>query len=523
MIRRPPRSTLFPYTTLFRSNLNKEIKELVRKLSLPKKSKNIDDIKAYFALAREFSHSRPNYASSPVSFKNMTRKVMPYVATAIIATGGAKVMAQQPDTNKITPADSAKVTQMVNVDRVDLNNSSLTPPANPFGGSDDVTINGLQKHLTANLTGSSSANELTGLDIRYGTVTPEKIYSAFGSLYQGQQRPYVHNRTVKTLFDYAKMNDSFLEIAGIAWTVAHDNYMSKEGRNAIMNVLASEIESGKSQLTRSDYRSMLTSKRASLGLVKAVIGELKEKARVNNTMAELNNDLFTILETPELSPKTYDIVVKAIADVVRIDPKVTPEAIRMTQAVLSNKVYSSDMKSAAGSLSGRLITADPMAMTTLGLMDAVPDYTHPASWKDMAFSQRMTSLMQDKKTVMEDPRIQKLHMGTVKKYNFPVKISHGWVDGQNEQYIVKNILDATTKINTRAKRQGIRLSPDFVFSVAIGEGLGVWMDKKASGYYAAKTDQERSQLMMPLWEIGGDIFRSEEGRVGKEGRFRWGP
>ena len=28
MIRRPPRSTLFPYTTLFRSNLSKETKEL---------------------------------------------------------------------------------------------------------------------------------------------------------------------------------------------------------------------------------------------------------------------------------------------------------------------------------------------------------------------------------------------------------------------------------------------------------------------------------------------------------------
>src|SRR3712207_6848076 len=36
MIRRPPRSTLFPYTTLFRSRMSSETIELLRNTALPK-------------------------------------------------------------------------------------------------------------------------------------------------------------------------------------------------------------------------------------------------------------------------------------------------------------------------------------------------------------------------------------------------------------------------------------------------------------------------------------------------------
>src|SRR2546429_6096261 len=55
MIRRPPRSTLFPYTTLFRSNVSNRSSETIpRRASSRVKTRSLSRKATYFAIARSW-------------------------------------------------------------------------------------------------------------------------------------------------------------------------------------------------------------------------------------------------------------------------------------------------------------------------------------------------------------------------------------------------------------------------------------------------------------------------------------
>src|SRR5687768_18047912 len=79
MIRRPPRSTLFPYTTLFRSQISKDNKTITVKLKSgvkfsPPVNREVTSKDVKYAFERAFSENVPSgYATSYFADRKSTR------------------------------------------------------------------------------------------------------------------------------------------------------------------------------------------------------------------------------------------------------------------------------------------------------------------------------------------------------------------------------------------------------------------------------------------------------------------